>query len=146
MKLFAELRSLDPLRPLAPWLLKVTANQAIDLVRARNRREGSESPDKGAPRQSGQPHADPDPPDPAPGPDSLAESSQLRKLVVELCSSLSSRQREVFVLRDLEEMPVAQIAACLDCAPSTVRVHLAEARRRLRELLLSRYPEYVGGE
>jgi RNA polymerase sigma-70 factor (ECF subfamily) len=48
---------------------------------------------------------------------------------------LSPREREVFVLRDLEGLEVDEIASLLALEPPTVRRHLARARLRLRQIL-----------
>ena len=53
-------------------------------------------------------------------------------------ADLAPREREVFVLRDLEGLEVEEIAPLLGLEPPTVRRHLARARLRLRELLGSR--------
>ena len=40
-------------------------------------------------------------------------------------------------------MSTRQVAAILGCRSSTVRNHLLAARRKLRQELLRRYPEYA---
>jgi RNA polymerase sigma-70 factor (ECF subfamily) len=55
---------------------------------------------------------------------------------VRLCvTRLSAREREVFVLRDLEGLEVDEVASLLALEPPTVRRHLARARLRLRQIL-----------
>ena len=48
---------------------------------------------------------------------------------------LSAREREVFVLRDLEGLEVDEIAGVLALEAPTIRRHLARARLRLRAIL-----------
>ena len=55
---------------------------------------------------------------------------------------LSEKQRIVFVLRELEEKESREVAEIVGCRESTVRNHLFQARRLLREELRRRFPEY----
>ena len=48
---------------------------------------------------------------------------------------LPDRQREVFVLRYVEDLPTAEVAAALGLSPGSVKRHLFRAVRRLREIL-----------
>jgi DNA-directed RNA polymerase specialized sigma24 family protein len=49
----------------------------------------------------------------------------------------------VFVLREIEGRPSQEVARILGCRESTVRNHLFNARKVLRDRLLEQYPEYV---
>jgi RNA polymerase sigma-70 factor (ECF subfamily) len=49
--------------------------------------------------------------------------------------SLPSQQRMAAVLRLYADLPTARAATIMGCTPTTVRVHLMQARRRLRTLL-----------
>ncbi len=49
--------------------------------------------------------------------------------------SLPPTQRAVIVLHDYADRPTTEIAKTLGIARSTVRVHLSQARRRLRRML-----------
>ena len=69
-------------------------------------------------------------------------SGELKELVRTLIDQLPPRQREVVVLRHLEDMPFDKIAELLEISTSTARVHAAAGRQRLRELILKRYPEW----
>jgi RNA polymerase sigma-70 factor (ECF subfamily) len=63
----------------------------------------------------------------------------VRKLLVsEVRAALDSLPviwREVIVMRDMEELSYAEIAAILDCPTGTVMSRLARARGALRRLL-----------
>lgn len=48
---------------------------------------------------------------------------------------LTERQRAVVILHDYADRPTREIADVLGISRSTVRVHLAQARRRLRAIL-----------
>jgi RNA polymerase sigma-70 factor (ECF subfamily) len=63
------------------------------------------------------------------------EAAELRELILAAAAGLPERQRQVFILHDLEELPVGDVAAALETSPGNVRVHLCSARRALRERL-----------
>jgi RNA polymerase sigma-70 factor, ECF subfamily len=68
-----------------------------------------------------------------------------RKLLVSevraAVDSLPVLWREIIVMRDMEDLSYAQIAAVLGCPNGTVMSRLARARGALRELLMPRAPE-----
>jgi RNA polymerase sigma-70 factor (ECF subfamily) len=55
--------------------------------------------------------------------------------LVRALALLSPNQRAVVVLTEYADLPTVEVARILGCRPATVRVHLAQARRRLRPLL-----------
>ena len=57
----------------------------------------------------------------------------VRVTVQRVLRSLPARQRAVLVLRVFEDLPEAQVAQVLGCAPGTVKSTLARAVARLRE-------------
>ena len=67
--------------------------------------------------------------------ESRLESSDLARKVLERIEELSRRERIVFVLRDLQQMPTQEIGRILRLSPITVRRHCMSARRKLREKL-----------
>jgi RNA polymerase sigma-70 factor (ECF subfamily) len=48
--------------------------------------------------------------------------------------ALSVRERTALVLRDVEDMPAAEVAEVLGCSPATVRSHIANARTKFRAI------------
>jgi len=107
--------------PLVNWLLVITANTAIDMVKARVRRP---------PVASGS--ADED--TPAAGLndiDRLILRSQLRHAL----SRIGARHREAVVETVLRDRPYAEVAAELGIAPATLRTRVHYGLRRLRCLL-----------
>lgn len=119
----------------ATWLYRVTRNVALELGRrtaraVRLRRALAAEPD-----------GEPATIDPADGLHAAAVSALLRALFDEL----PPRQREVFYLADLEELPPVEIAHRLGLEPATVRVHLLRARRTLRARILREHPGIAEG-
>ena len=53
-------------------------------------------------------------------------------------SRLTERERLALVLRDVEDLPVEEVAALLNCGKATVRSHIANARVKFRQYLDSR--------
>jgi RNA polymerase sigma factor (sigma-70 family) len=73
--------------------------------------------------------------DPQMEPEQRVVARDTQRAVREALLRLPRRQQTVFVLRYFAGRSTAQIAASLNCAPATVRVHLARAVARLRDAL-----------
>jgi RNA polymerase sigma-70 factor (ECF subfamily) len=73
------------------------------------------------------------------------EFTMNRKLLVSevrtAVDSLPVNWREIIVMRDIEDLPYAEIAGILGCPIGTVMSRLARARGALRQLLMPRVPE-----
>jgi RNA polymerase sigma-70 factor (ECF subfamily) len=111
---FAALRRFDERRPFGPWLHRIVANRALDLLRAERRLSDEELPDL---------------PDAAP----VHESGD-RSLLAAV-AELSLERRVVVVLRYGVGMTPKQIASALDLPVGTVNSRLARALEQLRESL-----------
>ena len=114
--------SFDPAGgPLVNWLLVITGNTAIDMVKARVRRPPLAS---GAVRE--------DAPSASLGDiDLVILRSQLRHAL----SSLGAHHRDAVVETVLRDRPHAEVAAELGVAPGTLRTRVHYALRRLRSVL-----------
>lgn len=102
------------------WLYGIALNRLRDHARhARLKRLLFRSNDDG----SGPPE---DVPDPA---DDLAEIARKEfwRRVAEFCATLSTREREVFGLRYLDGLQLAEVAAALHVSQSAVKTHLTRA-------------------
>ena len=111
---FAALGRFDERRPFGPWLHRIVANRALDLLRAERRLSDAELPDT---------------PDFAP-----AHDSGDRGLLASV-AELSLERRVVVVLRYGVGMTPKQIAATLDLPVGTVNSRLARSLEQLREAL-----------
>jgi RNA polymerase sigma factor (sigma-70 family) len=130
VRLWRHLGRYDETRPFDTWLYQVTANAAID----HHRRAKVRSPER--PLDEARLSA-------APAGDSV-QADEIRRILAELVSLLSEKQRLAFVLREVEGLPTSEVAAALGATESTVRNHVFQARKILRDELTSRYPEYAG--
>lgn len=138
VRVWENLHRYDPAWAFSTWLFRIAGNLAIDALRSRKTRARTEVESfrlvRGGPGAGERTDAD--------GPAALARDEVRR--VFEACASvLSEKQRLVFVLREFEEKESAEIARILECRESTVRNHLFQARRLLREEIRRRFPEYV---
>lgn len=116
------------------WLYRIATNLGIDLVRARATRQRHSEPVRTHFVRLAESR---------PGGMVELEDRDVTRILHELAGELSERQRAVFVLREVEGLPSAEVADILGCQASTVRNHLFAARKVLRRELARRYPEYV---
>jgi len=114
--------SFDPAGgPLVNWLLVITANTAVDMVKARVRRP----PVASGPAQENVPAAG------LGDIDRVVLRAQLRQAL----SSLGAHHRVAVVETVLRGRPHADVAAELGVAPGTLRTRVHYALRRLRQVL-----------
>lgn len=113
----------DSDRPFAPWFYAILRNVAIDFLRKR------------ASRREEDPEAGPDVSSTRPGPELLAEKSQIKEKVWLALSQLPEEQREVVVLRDLHGFAYKEIAQITGQSVTTVNSRLHDAREALRRKL-----------
>jgi RNA polymerase sigma-70 factor (ECF subfamily) len=83
---------------------------------------------RSASRRAEAPLDDLDLTDPAPDPEEFADRSQARVLLDQVLDELPIEARGVFVLFELEELSVPEIAALLEIPPGTVASRLRRAR------------------
>ena len=76
-----------------------------------------------------------------PDPADSAAAAEVQEILRATLAALTPREREVFVLRDLEGVASDQAAEVLGITEGTVRSLLFLARRRLRRLLAPRFAE-----
>lgn len=111
---FAALGRFDERRPFGPWLHRIVANRALDILRAERRLSDAELPEM---------------PDVAPV-DTAGDRGLLGAVV-----DLPLERRVVVVLRYGVGMTPKQIAETLDLPVGTVNSRLARALEQLRESL-----------
>lgn len=73
------------------------------------------------------------------------DQALLRRDVAVALAELPARQRQAVVLRDWAGYPTGEVAAMLGTRESTVRVHLARGRERLRAALRAEEEPSHGG-
>lgn len=104
-----------------PWLLRITGNRALDVLRRRK------------------PHAAvehiPEPADPSPGPEASALASSGTRALERALAALPEEQRRCWVLREVGGQSYEDIADALNISTATVRGRLARARTTLAKKL-----------
>lgn len=114
-------RALDRFRPdqaFGAWLHRIVANAALDIGRRRRVRDADALPDTVA-----IPFRDP------------AEHDELRRRLSDALHTLSTRQRAVIVLHDVEGFTHGEIGGMLGIPEGTARSDLHHARAALRRVL-----------
>jgi RNA polymerase sigma-70 factor (ECF subfamily) len=115
------------------FLFQTAIRVASDSRRTRRRRR--EVPDEVLVAQA----------DEAPGPDEYAEAHMRRAQLDRILDALPIELRAVFVLSEIEELTMAQIAVLTDTAPGTVASRLRRAREQFRAHALRMYESESGG-
>lgn len=132
LRAYRSLARYDTGRSFRNWLFQIAANEARDRYRKRSRETAAfGAVAAAAPR--------------AESPESGRERGGVRSDILRALSVLSPREREVLVLRDLEELDVRETARTLGCSAIAVRVHLSKARRKLAEVLRRDFPHLEEG-
>lgn len=135
--LLSAFRSIDGFEEgarLSTWLHRIVVNAALTKLRAirRRREEAIEDflprfDERGARQGTGATWAE-----------SVADELEKREVRAHVRASidrLPEIYRIVLLLRDIEDLPTAEVASLLDLSRSVVKVRLHRARQALRELL-----------
>lgn len=72
-------------------------------------------------------------------PDEVLEREQLLSLLRECAAELPEVYRQVYLLRDVEEMPSEDVAALMGITPNAVKIRLHRGRQALMTLVQRRY-------
>ena len=114
------------------WLIQITVNEA--LMRRRKDRNGMmEAIDDR--RDEGSDYAPRDFADWREIPSEALERKEVRQRLAQALASLDRKYREVFVLRDMEQLNIQETADALGISIASVKTRLLRARLMLRDLL-----------
>ena len=135
VKMLQSIGGFDGRSKITSWLYRITRNACMDHQRSEQRRQRLSDRAEWLAR-SATPHLE----DPLDG----IEMERTLRLVRTLFTKLPRKQRQAFDLVDLQGFKPAEAARMLDMNPSTLRVHLLRARRRMRSEMLATGYEYEG--
>ena len=78
-------------------------------------------------------------------PDGALATVQIRQLLEQAVARLPDEFRAVFVLREIEELSVEEVAQALGLKPATVKTRHLRARRRLQQELAPEVKSALSG-
>ena len=132
IKLWENLEKYDSKYAFDTWLYRMVTNVAIDFIRNRQSRENAVNSNLRLVKTST---------DAEQG--VIFQRKEIENVFNDVASVLSPKQKTIFVMREMEDMPSSEIAKILGCRESTVRNHLFNARKIMQQQLQKRYPEYA---
>jgi RNA polymerase sigma-70 factor (ECF subfamily) len=132
LKLWENLGKYDPQYAFDTWLYRMVTNVAIDFMRNKQSRENAVNSNLRLVRTAA---------DAEQG--VVVQRKEIEQVFNDISNVLSPKQKTIFVMNQMEDLPSAQIAKILGCRESTVRNHLFNARKAMQEQLQKRYPEYA---
>lgn len=124
LRLYRSLRRLDPARPVAPYLYRLTVNVCRDLERRGRRHRDAVALDELTPAL--------EPADRRPDPSASAGLAEQRRIAAAALRTLPPRQRAALVLRDVHGLSTREVAEVLRSREVTVRTQICRARLKLR--------------
>jgi RNA polymerase sigma-70 factor (ECF subfamily) len=107
------------------WMYRIAVNLAKDHLKSKRRGEIPTDSDPSEALFSGQ----------LPSPEEPAQSAERHRLLQEAMATLSVKDREVLVLKDMEELPYEDIREILGRPVTALKIRVVRARARLREEL-----------
>lgn len=116
-----KIDTFDTQRDFAPWFYRILVNRCLNARKARARRTTSEVPADAASSVA--------------SPLLETERSEIRRHLKQAMKLLPERQRTIVAMFDLEGFSSPEIAEIMGISDGTVRWHLHQARRVLREAL-----------
>jgi len=119
---------------LRTWLTRIVINQALMRLRKEKRRSSIVPFRSGASTDAESPEAQV-PDNRSESPSVAAIRAETRRILERRIDELPSSFRTVFVMREVEDMGIDEIADCLSISPATVRTRLFRARALLRAAL-----------
>ncbi len=129
IRAYTRLHTYNPNHKFSTWMLSITSNYCIDIIR--KRRALLLSIDE------------PLPPHPAlmsdgqKGPESQMEMNEQQEMVQSLLQELAPEYRQAVVLRYWHELSYEEIAEMMDTTVSAIKSRLFRARRQLAEIGLA---------
>jgi len=132
IKLWENLEKYDPQYAFDTWLYRMVTNVAIDFMRNKQSRENAVNSNLRLVKTSA---------DAEQG--VVIQRKEVEGVFNAVSSVLSPKQKTIFVMNQMDDLPSSEIAKILGCRESTVRNHLFNARKLMQAQLKRRFPEYA---
>jgi RNA polymerase sigma-70 factor, ECF subfamily len=117
------------------WLYRIAVNRALDLLSSRKTqmqtKDGYQITDSPEPEEGRQVQL----PAPAPGPDRLLISSEIKKKVAQALGLLTPAERVAFTMRHMEGQSIEEISQVLNVKTSAAKNCVFRAVQKLRQQL-----------
>ena len=132
LKALANIRQFRSEARFSTWLIQITVNEA--LMRRRKERRAMVEGIEDSRDEDGE-YTPRDFADWREIPSEALERKEVRQKLAEALASLDRKYREVFVLRDMEQLNIQETAEALGISVASVKTRLLRARLMLRDLL-----------
>ena len=132
IKLWENLEKYDPKYAYDTWLYRMVTNVAIDFMRNKQSRDNAVNSNLRLVRTAADAEQS-----------VVVQRKEVESVFESVSSVLSPKQKTIFVMNQMEDLPSAEIAKVLGCRESTVRNHLFNARKLMQVQLSKRFPEYA---
>jgi len=132
IKLWENLEKYDPQYAFDTWLYRMVTNVAIDFMRNKQSRENAVNSNLRLVKTSFEAEQG-----------VVVQHKEIENVFNEIAACLSPKQKTIFVMNQMDDLPSSEIAKILGCRESTVRNHLFNARKMMQQQLQKRYPEYA---
>jgi RNA polymerase sigma-70 factor (ECF subfamily) len=126
VRVWRHMKTFNHRQKFTTWFYKIVTNLCYDKMKANRRRKNVIIPQSGEQALSPASHED------------LEEDVVNKDLVARIekfIDELSTRQKSVFVLRDLQNLEVREVARILGISESSVKTNLFYARQNIRNKL-----------
>ncbi len=127
IRAWQHLSDVDPTKKFGTWLFRIAVNLAYDRLRRAQRWNRLVSHPSNVDETAGTSERR--------SLENEIANRDLAETIARLSSGLSPKQRIVFVLRDLQDLSLEEIATTLDMSMASVKTNLCYARRAIRRRL-----------
>ena len=132
IKLWENLEKYDAAFTFDTWLYRMVTNVGIDFLRSRNSRDAAVNSSLRLVKTTI---------DAEQG--SALQKKEVEAIFQEVSATLSPKQKTIFIMKEMQDLPSAEISRILGCRESTVRNHLFNARKLMQAALKKKFPEYA---
>lgn len=128
IRLWKNLHNYKPEVKLTTWLYRILVNQCLDILKSSQRKQQRSTKDVEEGNLIHHSATDDD-----------MHRQELHTLIQEAASELSPHQKAVFILSDLEDLPVEEVCSILSMSAGNVKSNLYYARQKMSEKLKKYY-------